>query len=52
MQQSVFGAVGRMLGRSACVVLDANHYEWLSNEREVLREMRSFFSILQLQSPD
>ena len=30
----------------------ADHYVYLSNEADVLREMRSFFSTLRLQSPD
>ena len=30
----------------------ANHYVYLSNEADVLREMKSFFSTLRLQSPD
>jgi non-heme chloroperoxidase len=30
----------------------ADHYVYLSNEADVLREMKSFFSTLRLQSPD
>ena len=30
----------------------ADHYVYLSNEAGVLREMKSFFKILRLQSPD
>lgn len=33
-------------------LLGADHYVYLSNEADVLREMKSFFSTLRLQNPD
>jgi non-heme chloroperoxidase len=42
----------RIPGAHVVTIPYANHYVYLSNEADVLREVKAFFGTLQLQSPD